>query len=54
MKLQAGKGRRVDLYLTIPQIRELKILSKRKGLTLSDLLRRAVDLYLKEEQRGVI
>jgi hypothetical protein len=42
--------KRVDHYLTEAQVAALKALSEQTGLSLSDLLRRAVDLYLKEQK----
>jgi predicted DNA-binding protein len=37
---------RVGLYLTNPQIKRLKDLSKKTGLTLSDLIRRSLDDWI--------
>jgi hypothetical protein len=43
---------RVGLYLTEPQIRRLKEISKKTGLAVSDLMRRALDDWLdKYEER---
>jgi hypothetical protein len=43
---------RVGLYLTEPQIRSLKEISKKTGLAVSDLMRRALDDWLdKYEER---
>ena len=44
-------GQRVGFYLTDLQIKELKKVSKRTGLTVSELIRRAVDEHL-EKYRG--
>ena len=37
---------RVGLYLTEPQIKKFKEISKKTGLTVSDLIRRALDDWL--------
>ena len=41
-------GKRVGFYLTDLQIRDLKKVSKRTGLTVSELIRRAVDEHLEK------
>lgn len=38
--------KRVDYYLTDPQVERLKQLTETTGLTTSELIRRAVDEYL--------
>ena len=38
--------KRVDYYLTAPQVERLKHLTETTGLTTSELIRRAVDEYL--------
>jgi arsenate reductase-like glutaredoxin family protein len=38
--------KRVDYYLTVPQVERLKQLTETTGLTTSELIRRAVDEYL--------
>lgn len=43
---------RVNYYLTDYQIAELKKLSKEKDMTVSELIRRAVDEYLKRSAKG--
>ena len=43
--------KRVDLYLTAPQVRQLKKLSKKLDLSVSELMRRAVDILLKRMQK---
>lgn len=49
VNLIAGeKGLRVNMYLTRPQVKALKGLSKKTGLTVSDIVRRAIDEYLKK------
>lgn len=39
---------RVGLYLTEPQVRSLKDISDKTGLTVSDLIRRALDDWLEK------
>ena len=39
----------VNIYLSEPQIAALKALSEKSGLAYAELIRRAVDQYLKEE-----
>lgn len=39
---------RVGLYLTEPQIKKLKALSKKTGLTSSDLIRRSLDEWFEK------
>ena len=41
-------GQRVGFYLTDLQIKELKKVSKKTGLTVSEIIRRAVDEHLKQ------
>jgi predicted DNA-binding protein len=41
-------GRRVGFYLTDLQIKNLKKVSKKTGLTVSEIIRRAVDEHLKQ------
>lgn len=38
---------RVNVHLTTPQLAALRAASKKTGLTVSELIRRAVDAYLK-------
>lgn len=45
--LPMKRTQRVDYHLTIPQVKALKALSAKTGLTVSELIRRAVDGYLK-------
>lgn len=40
---------RVNFFLSEQQVAALKALAKRTGLTVSELIRRAVDAYLKEK-----
>lgn len=44
--------KRVNFHLTDKQIAALRKLSKKTGLTVSELVRRAVDAYLKEGKNG--
>ncbi len=39
---------RVGLYLTEPQVRKLRDISNKTGLTVSDLIRRALDDWLEK------
>ena len=38
--------KRIDLYLTEPQIEAFKKLSKKLGLSVAELIRRAIDAFL--------
>lgn len=50
VNLTAGeKGLRMDMYLTRPQVKALKGLSKKTGLSVSDIVRRSIDLYFEKE-----
>lgn len=40
---------RLDLWIAIPQVKVLRALSKRTGLSMSDIVRRALDEYFKKE-----
>lgn len=42
---------RVNYHLTARQIEELRRLSKETGLTVAELIRRAVDAYVKGENK---
>lgn len=44
-------GERVHVILTRAQLKFLKTLTKKTGLTMSDLVRRAVDGLVRSEQR---
>jgi len=39
--------KRIDTYLTYQQIKKLKELAFKTGLTVAELIRRAIDEYLK-------
>ena len=44
---------RTNIYLTEPQTKKFKAISKKTGLTVSDLIRRALDEWLeKYEEKG--
>jgi predicted DNA-binding protein len=46
-------GQRVGFYLTDMQIKELKRVSKKTGLTVSEIIRRAIDEHLvKYKEKG--
>jgi predicted DNA-binding protein len=46
-------GQRVNHYMADVQIKKLKTLSKKTGLSVSELIRRAIDEYLeKSEKKG--
>ena len=39
-----------NLYLSEPQLKELRRLSKNKDISVSELIRRAIDEYLSKKQ----
>jgi len=41
--------KRVNYHLTEGQVKKLKALSKKTGLTVAELIRRAVDVFLKKK-----
>jgi len=43
--------KRVDLYITLLQFDSLKTISQKTGLTFSEHIRRAIDSYIKEQQK---
>jgi predicted DNA-binding protein len=43
--------KRVNYHLTDLQLKKLKALSKKTGLTVAELIRRAVDAYLGTERK---
>ena len=47
-------GQRVGFYLTDLQIKTLKNISKGTGLTVSEIIRRAVDKHLEEYREIVV
>jgi predicted DNA binding CopG/RHH family protein len=44
--------KRVNYHLTEKQIESFKKLSKETGLSVAELIRRAIDDYLRRERRG--
>jgi len=42
--------KRVDFHLTASQIKNLKKLSKKTGLTVAELIRRAIDKFLEKQK----
>jgi hypothetical protein len=44
---------RVGLFLTEPQIKKLKEISKKTGLAVSDLMRRSLDDWLEKYEEKV-
>lgn len=44
-------GHRAHVILTTPQLSRLKRLAKSTGLTMSELLRRAVDSYISQQEK---
>ncbi len=42
---------RVNHYLPKPQVQALRALAKKTGLSVAELIRRAVELYLKQEAK---
>ena len=46
--------KRVNYYLSESQLAKLKALAKITGLSISEHIRRAIDLYLKELKRGEV
>ena len=47
-------GKRVGFYLTDLQIKNLKKVSKKTGLTVSEIIRRAVDEHLEQYKEIVV
>ena len=45
-------GHRAHVILTSPQLKRLRQLSKATGLTMSELLRRAVDSYINAQEKA--
>jgi hypothetical protein len=42
--------KRISVLLSIPQLTALKALAQKLGLSFSEVLRRAIDAYLKQEK----
>jgi len=47
-------GKRVGFYLTNIQIKNLKNVSKKTGLTVSEIIRRAIDEHLEQYKAIVV
>lgn len=43
--------KRTNVHLSLVQIKKLKALSKSTGLMVAELIRRAIDAYLKKTER---
>ena len=43
---------KVNHFLPVPQLRELRALAKTTGLPMAELIRRALDAYLKQHRPG--
>jgi metal-responsive CopG/Arc/MetJ family transcriptional regulator len=43
--------KRTNIYLPEDQIKRLKKISKKRDVSVSELIRRAIDGYLKEEEK---
>ena len=44
-------GKRVGFYLTEVEIKRLRMVSKKTGLSVSELIRRAIDEYLERYEK---
>jgi predicted DNA-binding protein len=42
--------KRTNIHLTIPQLEQLKLLVEKTGLCVAELIRRAVDEYIRKEK----
>jgi len=45
--------RRTNIYLPEEQIKRLKDISKKKDISVSEIIRRAIDEYLRREEKKV-
>jgi len=54
-KLKKGEimPRRTNIYLPEEQIKRLKDISKKKDISVSEIIRRAIDEYLRREEKKV-
>jgi hypothetical protein len=43
--------KRISVLLSVPQLEALKTLAKKLGLSFSETLRRAIDVYLEQQKR---
>lgn len=41
---------RISVFLSVPQYRALKTMAQQRGLTLAELIRRAIDQFLATEK----
>ena len=46
------EAKRVHVMLAQPQVRKLKLLSRRTGMNVSEHIRRAVDAYIAQHERS--
>lgn len=51
MARQQMNGQRVHVMLTIPQVKKVQRLARRTGLSVSELMRRAVDAFLSTQEQ---
>lgn len=49
--VQAATLKRTNMYFTAPQLESLAKMSAKTGLSIAELVRRAVDRYLKAEDK---
>jgi len=45
--------KRINFYLTDKEINALKIISEKTGLSVSELVRRSVDAFLKKNEKNI-
>ena len=45
--------KRINFYLTNKEINTLKMISEETGLSVSELVRRSIDTFLKEKDKNV-
>jgi hypothetical protein len=43
---------RTNIYLTGNQVKQFKALSKKKGVSVAELIRRVLDQWLENEEKG--
>ncbi len=51
MPRKSMNGVRIHLILTKPQFKRMSRLSEKTGLPISELMRRAVDIYLSDDKK---
>jgi predicted DNA-binding protein len=44
--------KRTNIYLPVPMDEKLKALSEQTGLSVAELIRRAIDAFLKEQEQS--